>query len=1006
MSRLAGLRHFGALLFGAALLVLASAPPAAAQTTTGTIRGVVRDSAGGVLSGADIEARNPATGGVRRTTSGDDGAYVLPGLVPAVYDLTVRHIGSAPSTRRVQVEIGATLLANFTISSQAVEISGVTVNAVAPAFELKTSEVATNISTQQLQQLPTLDRNFLDFAALAPGVTVTEDRVNSVSTRTIAAGGGSPDQVNVFIDGASMKNDLTAGGIAGQDASRGNPFPQSAIQEYRIITQNFKAEYQKASSAIITATTRSGSNQWMGSAFFGYSGKSLIALDTFQIKDKNASPGTFEKPAFSRNLLSLSGGGPLIRDRLFVFGSYEGNYQDRSDQVNIQNIPTGFGSALDSLNFAQYNGFFTSPFRESLVFGKLSYNVSPNSFAELSWNHRGESDVRDFGGTNAFQEAVNFRQIVDIGNLKYNYATGPWLDEALVTFERFQRNPTPDTPGLVARQYQWLGGSAQVGSNLSIQDFIQRRIGFRNDVTYTGFHGMGDHVFKAGASVDLVNYDITKRNNETPLYQFADTINPGCWCRDTAGEAFNFRSPYQLVYGTGIPGVNLNNNEIGAYIQDDWTPTPRLTINLGLRWDYETNMINSGYVTPQEVVDTLTRYNDSLSTPLDLNRYISNGHNRSGFKGAFQPRLGFSYALDKDSKNTLFGGFGIYYDRTIFDFSVDEIQKLTHPTYNVRFADPDSTPAAGQVAWNDSLMTTDTVKLNKLAHTFGLPEAFLIANDNRPPKSTQWSLGIKHVMGSWLATVTYQGQRGTDLFTYNWANVGAIKPDGTCCTPSFNIAAHGFANIIYSTNDGKTWYDALTLQFDHPYQRTSENFGWGGGISYTYARRYIAGSDNIGDLTSSFPGSFPYASSIGKHADNGGNDERQRVVANWIMDMPYLFGVQFSGLLTLSSGATVDIGCPSRFCGPSTYINGGFTPTPKNTFIPGGWAYERMDVRLRKDFPGFSGTRLGVTLDVFNLFNTMNFSCYDTGFNSPTFGQATCLASDPRRVQLGAQYDF
>ena len=1002
MPRLTLLRHLGASLLAAALLVLASAPPAAAQTTTGTIRGTVRDSSGGPLSGADIEARNIATGALRRTTSGVDGAYVLPGLTPAVYDLNVRHIGSSPSTRRVIVQIGTTTTADFTPSSQAVAVEGVTVRGVAPTFDLKTSEVATNISAQQLQQLPTQDRNFLDFAALAPGVQVTEDRVNAVQTRTFTAGGGSPNQVNVFVDGASMKNDLTAGGVAGQDASRGNPFPQNAIQEYRIITQNFKAEYQKASSAIITATTKSGSNQWTGSAFFGYSGKSLIALDTFQIKDKNANPTGFQKPDFSRNLLSLSGGGPLIPDQLFVFGSYEGNYQNRDNRVSLT-PPTGF-AALDTVNLSQYNGNFTSPFRETLLFGKLTYNPNTNSTAELSWNHRGESDVRDFGGTTAFQNAVNFGETVDIGNLKYTRATGPWLDEALVTFERFGRDPSPNNPGLVARQYIYPGQTALIGSNLSIQNFIQRRIGFRNDVTYTGFHGMGDHVFKGGISVDFVNYNIIKRNNETPLYSFADNIDTTCWCRSPTGEAFNYRTPYQLTYGTGIPGVNLNNNEIGAYLQDDWTPTPRLTVNLGIRWDYESNMINTGYVTPQEVVDTLTRYNDSLPTPLDLNRYLSNGHNRSPFMGAFQPRLGFSYALDRDSKTTLFGGIGLYYDRTIFDFSVDEIQKLTHPTYTVRFADPDSTPTGNQVQWNDSLMTTDTVKLNKLAHTFGEPEAFLIANDNKPPKTTQWSLGIRHVMGSWLATVTYQGQRGVNLFTYNWANIG-IDTTGLCCK-NFNIGAHGFANIIYSTNDGKTWYDALTLQLDHPYQRTSEDFGWGGGISYTYARRYIAGIDNMNDITSSFPGAFPNALAIGKHADNGGNDERQHIVANWIVDMPYLFGMQFSGLLTLGTGAALDVGCPSRFCGPATYINGGFTPTPKNAIIPGGWAYQRVDVRFRKDFPEISGTRLGVNLDIFNLFNTQNLGCFDVGFHSPTYGAANCVISDPRRVQLGAEYNF
>ena len=122
--------------------------------------------------------------------------------------------------------------------------------------------------------------------------------------------------------------------------------------------------------------------------------------------------------------------------------------------------------------------------------------------------------------------------------------------------------------------------------------------------------------------------------------------------------------------------------------------------------------------------------------------------------------------------------------------------------------------------------------------------------------------------------------------------------------------------------------------------------------------------------------------------------------------MPYLFGIQFSGLLTLGSGAVMDVGCAARFCGPETYLNGGFTPTRYTGVIPGAWAYRRIDLRFRKEFPVMSGTQMGASVDVFNVFNYQNFGCYDTGFQSKTYGQATCVISDPRRVQLGVDYTF
>jgi outer membrane receptor protein involved in Fe transport len=997
------------LCVGAAAVAFAGS--ARAQTTTGTVRGYVKDQNGTAVSGADIRARNTQTGVERATTSRADGSYILPGLAPATYDVSVRHIGSTPQQRQVVVQIGATLLLDVTLQAGALELQAVTVQG-APTVELRTSEVATNITAQQIQQLPTSSRNFLDLAALAPGLTVTEDRANGAS-RTFSAGGASPNQGNVFVDGTSLKNDLTQGGVSGQDASRGNPFPRSAIQEYRVITQNFKAEYQKASSAIITATTRSGSNTWTGNALFGYQNKDLFALDTFQRRDKYKSPSTFRVPDYSRYLSAFSVGGPVQRDRLFFFGSYEGNYQNRASRVALTPPAAGRFPNLDTVNLAQYSGNFTSPFRESLVFGKLTYAINATSSAELSLNTRHETDIRDFGGDRAYTTANNFRQDVTIGQLRYNRFWGGWLNETKVDYSRFRRDPSPNVPGIPARIYHYAGyvagqnaQNAWIGSDLSTQDFIQKRLGVRNDLTYSARQ---QHVFKTGVSVDFVTYDIRKLNDATPKFDYADTVNTACWCRGTTGLNFGYNHPFQLTYATGAGLVNVDNTQVGAYLQDDWSPTSRLTLNLGVRWDFESNMINTGYVTPQNVVDTLMRYNDSLPTPLDLNRYISTGNNRKPFYGAWQPRVGFSYALDENNVTTVFGGFGIYYDRSIFDFSVDEIQKLARPTYLVRF-DPDTFPTPGQVRWQDGYLTADTSVISSLARSTGQPEAFLLDNKMRPPKSRQWSLGVRRVIGSMVASLTYQGQRGTDLFTYNWANIG-LDTLGHCCV-SFNIEAHGFRNFIYSTNDGKTWYDALSFQLDRPYRPSANGVGWGGGVVYTYARRYIAGVDALGDITGSFPGGFPNARSIPKRIDGGGNDERHHMVANWIVDMPYLFGIQFSGLLTLGSGAVRDVGTHPRFGGvqDSTYFPNAFVPPQQNFFMLGAWAYRRVDVRLRKDFPEIRGTTLGVTVDVFNVFNYSNFGGYNpsvvTGQRTWTVGQPTLVVSDPRRMQIGVEYTF
>jgi outer membrane receptor protein involved in Fe transport len=972
-----------AVLFSAAL-------PTQAQTTTGTIRGTITGTTGPVTD-AQISARNVETGAARGTVSHADGLYVLAGLVPGSYEMTVRRIGSAAQTRRVVVQIGATQIQDFSLATTATQLQPIVVQAAAAA-ETRTSEVATNVSQAQIENLPSASRNFLELAALAPGVTVSEDRINGTNFRTIQAGGQSANAVNLFVDGTSFKNDLTGGGIAGQDASRGNPFPQNAIQEYRVISQNFKAEYQKASSAVITATTKSGTNVWSGNALATFQNQSFVQLDSFQRKDK--APATFTKPPYDRTLTAFSLGGPIIKDKLHIFGSYEGNVQNRSSRVNFATPPTGF-PALDTVNLTKYNGTFGSPFREQLFFGKLTNSINDKSSAELSFSNRRETDVRDFDLTHAFQSAVNYHQNVAVGQLKYSYFTGPWLSESKVDYSRFQRNPSPDTPGLPARDYIYSNTDNFIGSNLSTQDYKQDRLGLRNDLTYSGFRMAGEHVFKGGASIDFVKYDLVKDNNGTPTFRYRDTNN---------GQTFNYASPFQLDYGTGDPKFNATNNQVGLYIQDDWTPARRLTFNLGVRWDYESHMMNYDYVTPKNVVDTLTRYNNQLPTPLDLNRFISTGSNRKPFYGAFQPRLGFSYALDEQSKTTVFGGFGIYYDRTLFDVAVDETQKITHPSYTIQFAPRGVTPLAGQQAWSDAYLTANRSVLNALVGQFGRPEAWLIDKDLKVPNSRQFNLGVRQVINEFTVSATYAGERGLDQLTLNWANF-SLKSDGTCCN-SFDLAPHGFSNFIYSTNQGKTWYDALELQIDRPYTRVSlSKFGWGAGLAYTYANRSVEGVDNLGDEFS-----FPNAVGIPKHASTSGSnalsgDEKHHLVLNGIVDIPYLYGIQLSGVATYGGKYTQDVGGTRRF-GGANYEQGGFT-------VPGIFPYQNVNLRVRKEFPRFGSQSIGVNLDLFNALNRDNLGCYNTGSRKlgsglpdPNFGTAGCVLTDARRLQLGAEYSF
>ena len=961
------------LCFG---LMIAVAPRAIAQTGTGSVAGFVTDSAHQPLAGAAVTLRDLSTNITRSTTTSGKGFYYLGGLRPGSYEAKVAHIGSQPATRQVRVFVGDQAKLDFALVSSTITLQEVVVRTAPPPPQ--TSEVATNVTEEQLRQLPSPSRNFLDLAGLAPSVNITPDRISGTA-KTFQAGAQPSSNINVFVDGQSYKNDLTnVGGVAGQDASRGNPFPRNAVQEYRIITNSYKAEYQKASSGIITAATRSGTNVWQGSIFTDYQNQGFVALDSFQRADKANNP-SFAKPDYSRVLAGGSVGGPIVHDKLFLFGSYEGNFQNRQGVTRFNGDPANWPAAVQAVNGEVH----TAPFRSSLAFAKLNWNATDNQQLELSGNLRSERDQRSFGGQfagpdRAFSAGENFRNNVYDAQLKHSYFGDKWLNEAAVSWQYFQFNPEPfnfTAPGL---QYNGIG---RLGGNDSRQDLTQKHLVFRDDWTYSGLQWAGAHVVKVGGIFDLARYSLNKQLNENPVFIY-DARN-------------NYQFPIQAQYGFGNGLVKGNNNQLGFYAQDDWSPSSRLVINAGIRWDYESGMYDMNYVTPQAVIDSLTAYRSQLYVNIDPNRYFTNGTQRKAFKGAFQPRLGFSYALDESQNTTVFGAAGIFYDRFGFNNFIDETYRRQHPNYTFNFG---TTNSADTLAWDPSLMSRQGLDSVIAAGKAPPQEVFLVPNDLKPPKSYQFTGGLRHAFGRIKTSIAYTGVRSKNGFSYEWANVTLNPATNDCCLTN-NLPA--YQNILVGNNSVRTWYDAVEVKVDRPYARPEDsNWGWGAGLAYTLSWADQEGGDLF---------SFPQVT-IGPNARHPTSfDQRHRVTANFVTDLPFLYGIQFSGLITLSSGSPFNK--ISFANGQRTFLGQAY-PDRKFFIVPNAFAYRNVDLRLRKDFPQFAGTRLGVTADLFNAFNFQNLGCFNETYQNgdgslnPDFGKAGCVISDPRRFQIGFQYDF
>ena len=297
----------------ASCLALA-APAVLAQSTSATLRGVVTADAAPAAA-AVITATNLANGYTSRATASADGTYLLAGLQPGTYRIDVAA-GGKTSSRNVTLAVGQTASLNLSAGGAAPTATlGAVVVQGAALQETKTSEIATYISTRQIDALPQNNRNFLAFADTIPGVVFSND---SNTGSKLTSGAQNSNGINVFIDGVGQKNYVVKGGVTGQDSSIGNPFPQSAIAEYKVITSNYKAEYDQVSSAVVSAVTKSGGNEFHGSAFYDFTNQGL-RLPTLREKDNG-------KKVDSEDVqYGFAVGGPIIKDQAHFFFSYEHN---------------------------------------------------------------------------------------------------------------------------------------------------------------------------------------------------------------------------------------------------------------------------------------------------------------------------------------------------------------------------------------------------------------------------------------------------------------------------------------------------------------------------------------------------------------------------------------------------------------------------------------------------------------------------------------------------------
>lgn len=992
LSRACGRRRLLALGVGLAVVMLAPSV-AGAQTTSTTITGVVTDQTG-VLPGAMVTAIDTASGFRHEAVAGADGVYRLSGLSPGTYEITVATESFKPQSRTVQVLVGQTVTADFRLTLDSVFFDNVTVVGTATPLlvDTRNPEIATNITQQQIELLPQSSRNFLRFAGLAPGIRTADDENGN---QVFSSGGMNSRQSNVYIDGVSFKNDVLVGGAFMQDASKGNPFPQNAVQEYKVVTQNFKAEFEKASSAVITAVTKSGGNRFRGDVEAYWQNKSMVSLDPVA-KSRDA-----EKPDYERLQLALSLGGPIVRDTLHFFVSYERNDQDRLSSVHRGPL---FDAAPANVRarLSQYEiGNLASPFVSNLYFGKATWQPRLGHRLDVSYSGRDESEERGFGGLRVVEGAEDFEVNSQSVTAKHTATMGRnWVNEGAFSYQLMQWHPSALFSDRVHEEYV---GLLDVGGKDSTQDFKQVRWALRDDFTYL----LGRHTLKTGVSFNHMQYDIRKQLWFNPTFRYR------------SDEQWQF--PFEVIYGFGDPALEFDNNQLGLYVQDDWKIGPRVTLHGGLRWDYESNMNNNDWVTPPALIQALQSASRTYTLPngsttsvrlseiLDLSRFTTRGGDREPFLGMIQPRLGVSWDVFGDGRTVMIGSVGRYWDRVQLNDILDESFRLNWLRYRVCFSatgGPRNDCPLGTVAWDPRYFNRGDLDRLVSGSSVEGPEVFLLDNELRPPKSDQWSIGWRQQLGNWLASATYGGLRAENGLSWFFANqppFGTFNDRWGQRVPIRLEYPNGQVYEIHGLFKGMSYreatYDALFLTLDRPY---TEGSRWGVNVAYTLQRARQTGNSFAGDGGVSFELDFVFPEDLEEVPSNF--DERHRLVTSGTVGLP--LGIRTSAILTVGSGYPYTIADASQGWDRFRYR--------WNAARPDAPAYRSFDLRVDWTAP-LGGTR-GLTLiaEGFNLFDWANYN-FDVWGGSgllppapevnPSFGQPTSAYS-PRRFQVGARFGF
>ena len=612
------------LLFASALVFAQS------QASTGDIEGRVLDPQGAAVPNATVTAKSNETGLEKTTTSDDEGTYRFVLLPPGTYTLSAsaRNFPGRIERPNVTVTVGSKTVVDFEL-----KVSGpeeiVTITSDAQVVETSRTSVATTINQRSIENLPINGRNFQDFATLSPGV-VRDPRGGDLSV------GGQRGTLNSLqVDGVDNNNTFF-----GQALGRGGvrppyQFSEESVQEFQVNQNGFSAEFGRAGGAVINVVTKSGTNEFHGGAFEYFRDESLNSNDPVTKANESRRGQPNKRPALRINQFGGRLGGPIKHDKAFFFFTYDGQRSNVPQVLDVPNLTTAPAAAqailLPKLNTYQVGR------KQDVFLGKTDISINQKNQLSLRYNHQGFTGVNNENNGTLSAEEHSGDSLVKSDTLSGTLTST--LTRKVVNEFRFQlaRDKEPGMANSNAPEavINTGGGNLNIGrNNFSPRETTIKRVQFIDNISYLA--GRNNWKFGLDFNFDRIfNFfpGLFSGSYTFPSYTAFANNTPSAYTQNFAGA--------NTTGGTTKP----NLHEYAFYAQDDVRVTPKLTLNLGLRYDYQ------GLACPPvQNADPLL-----LSNGIDTARCPKDKNN-------FGPRFGFSYAFNE--RTVVRGGFGLYYANT------------------------------------------------------------------------------------------------------------------------------------------------------------------------------------------------------------------------------------------------------------------------------------------------------------------------------------------------------